>query len=237
MPVTAERPAHFKKQLSSPVGRKILSGATGLLLLVYLAQHLFANLQIFSDDPQAVSRYALFLADFGPLLIAAEIALGVLFLAHIVIGAIIWNRKRTARGTAYTLYKSKGSPSRQTLASRTMIVSGIVLLLFLILHVAYFRFGPGIAEGYVTFVDGEPMRHFERLVLERFQHVGYVAFYTLVMVLVGVHLSHGFWSAFQSLGLVNDRNRQQMYWGGIVLSVFIAGGFISIPLWIYFGMA
>lgn len=223
-------------RLSSSVFRKALSGLTGLLLILYLAQHLFANIKIFSDDPLAVSRYGHALQGFGVLLKAVELGLLFLFLAHIVVGVQVWLTKRKARAIGYKQYATRGAPSRQTLASRTMIWSGGVLVLFLILHVAYFRFGPGIAEGYAATINGEPVRHFERLVTERFQNLPYVVFYCFVMGVVGLHLSHGFWSALQSLGVVTENNRNRLYWVGVIIGGLIALGFIAIPLGVYFGV-
>lgn len=222
-------------RLASSVFRKALSGLTGLLLILYLAQHLFANIKIFSADPLAVSQYGYALQGFGVFLKVVELGLVFLFLMHIVVGVQVWITKRKARNIDYKRYATKGAPSKQTLASRTMIWGGGVLIIFLVLHVAYFRFGPGIAEGYVATIDGASVRHFERLVTERFQNLAYVVFYCFVMGVVGLHISHGFWSALQSLGLVTERNRDRLYRVGVIIGAVIAIGFISIPLGIYFG--
>ena len=220
---------------TSPVLRKVSTGLTGLFLIIYLTQHLFANLQIFSSDPQAVSKYGHTLEGFGLLLRGIELALAALILYHAVAGILIWLKTREARPIAYKRYKTKGAPSKQSFASRTMIWGGLLMLVFLVVHVAYFRFGPGIAEGYSTMVHGEPARHYERLVTERFEQLGYVIFYCITMVVVGMHISHGFWSASQSLGLVNDRNRDVLYKVGIALGALFTLGFIAIPLAVYFG--
>lgn len=221
--------------LTSPIGRKFATGVTGIFLVLYLGQHLLANLRIFSSDPQAVSKYGHTLEGFGLLLRAIEIGLAIMIVYHAALGISIWLKKRKARPVNYRRYVTKGSPSKQTLASRTMFWGGLLMLIFLLVHVAYFRFGPGIAEGYATMIDGEPARHYERLVTERFEQWGYVVFYCLMMIVVGIHISHGFWSATQSLGLVTDRNRQVLYRISQALGVLFALGFITIPLRIYFG--
>ncbi len=201
---------------------------------MYLTQHLFANIKIFSADPLAVSRYGHALQGFGVFLKAVEFGLAFIFLVHIIVAVQVWITKRKARTTNYKRYTTKGAPSKQTFASKTMIWGGGVLIIFLVLHVAYFRFGPGIAEGYAATINGESVRHFERLVRERFQNLAYVVFYCIVMGIVGLHLSHGFWSALQSLGLVTEGNRNRLYWMGVALAAVITIGFISIPLGIYF---
>ena len=219
---------------ASQVFRKIMTGITGLLLILYLAQHLFANLKVFGSDPLAVSKYGYKLKGLGLLLTVAEILLGALIIYHVVMGIAIWFRKRRSRPIAYKRYESKGAPSRQTWASRTMIWGGLLLLVFLVLHVAYFRFGPGVAEGYAATIDGNQVKHFEALVLDRFQHFGYVIFYSLALLALGFHLSHGFWSAMVSLGLVTEKNRDWLYSVGVVLATVLTIGFMVIPLRIYF---
>jgi succinate dehydrogenase / fumarate reductase cytochrome b subunit len=115
-----------------------------------------------------------------------------------------------------------------------MIFTGSILLLFIVGHVWTFKFGPGMAEGYVTMIDGEPSRDLYRLVIETFKNPVYVIGYTVVMALLGVHLRHGFWSAFQSLGAIKPSARKTMQSAGIVVALLLAVGFLSIPLYIYF---
>lgn len=237
MPATLEkRPSLVKHLFRTSIGKKVLTGLTGVLLLLFITQHLLANIQVLGPDPQALNRYGPFLEGFGVLLDAAQFGLAGLVLLHAVIGISIWFRKRKARGTeAYAQYASKGTPSKQSLSSKTMIASGLFLLVFLGLHLNTFKFGPGVEEGYVVVIDDAPVRDLTRLVTERYQSVGYVLFYVVAMVVVGFHLHHGFWSAFQSLGLVNDRNRNRFFWTGAAFSIVVTAGFLAIPLVIYFG--
>lgn len=236
MPETLSPPPQKDRWLifASPVLRKFSTGVTGLLLVLYLGQHLFANLRIHGDDPVGVSRYGHTLEGFGLLLRGIEIGLAVVLIFHAVMGIVIWVNKRKARPAGYRQYHTKGLQSKQTFASRSMIWGGLLLVVFLVIHVAWFRFGPGIAEGYAVQIEGDAARHYERLVAERFQHLGYVIFYCIAMIAVGLHLSHGVWSALQSVGLVNSQNREVLYRISQFLGAAIALGFISIPLLIYF---
>lgn len=220
--------------LSSPVLKKVSTGITGILLILYLGQHLLANLRIFSSDPTAVSQYGHTLLQFGFLLRLIEIGLAVVIIYHAVLGVAIWLNKRKARPTEYER-SLKGQFGSQSWASRTMIWGGLLILVFLVIHVAWFRFGPGIAEGYTVQIDGEDARHYERLMSERFEQLGFVIFYCISMLAVGIHLSHGFWSAFQSLGLITDKNRKTFQRVGFAIAAVITLGFISIPLYLYFG--
>jgi succinate dehydrogenase / fumarate reductase, cytochrome b subunit len=219
--------------LQTTIGRKLLTGITGIFLTLFLVVHMAGNLSLFSSNPEAFNAYTEFLHSFGALLYVVEIILVVLFLLHAYIGISIWLRKRKARPENYHLYKTSGEPSRQTLASRTMALTGVVLLVFTIVHLFTFKWGPGIAEGYVTYVNGQEVRDLKRLVNEVFQNEIYVIGYTVVMILVGFHLRHGVWSALQSLGAMSPKMSPVIYIIGTLIAIGLAAGFLVIPIWIY----
>ncbi len=218
----------------SPVGRKILTGITGLGLGLFVIVHMLGNLTYLSGYEHAYNSYAHKLASLGPLLYLAEIGLAALLLVHAIIGVNIYIRKRHARPQNYAQYKTAGKPSRQSLSSRTMIITGIVLLAFLVIHLKSFKYGPGMAEGYVADLDGTPVRDLKRLMTEKFQHPLYAFGYPLAILLLGYHLRHGFWSAFQSMGWVPPRLSGTIYSIGIALAILVGIGFTIVPLYIYF---
>ncbi len=220
--------------LGSPVGRKVLTGVTGLALVLFVIVHMMGNLSYLSADENAYNLYAQALADFGPLLYVAEIGLAAFIVIHAVIGVSIYLRKRRARQVAYSKYRSAGRPSRLSTSSKTMIFTGIVLLVFLVNHLKSFKFGPGVSEGYVVEIDGRQVRDLKRLMTEKFAEPLYAFGYVGVMVLLGFHMRHGFWSALQSLGLMNPRLTPLVYTLGAILAVAVAAGFIGVPLYIYF---
>ena len=215
-------------RLSSSVGKKLLNGLTGVLLLLFIVAHLAGNLTIFVGK-DALNAYASATHSLGPLLIVIELALAGVFLLHAASAVSVWVDKRKARRTGYTTYASKGAPSRQTLASRSMIVTGLVLLAFLILHLWQFRFGPD----YVTDLHGKPVWDLHRIVVETFKQPVWVGLYMAVMLLLGFHLRHGFWSALQSIGALNPKLRPLAFSAGLVFAVVIAGGFLALPLYVY----
>ncbi len=219
--------------LTSQVGRKLLTGITGVLLVLYLIAHLSGNLSLLSSDVNAFNRYGAFLHSFGYLLHLAEIGLALVILIHAYIGIVIAVRKRKARKDGYQVYKSKGAPSKQSLSSRTMIITGTVLLVFLVIHVIQFRFGPGIAEGYSSIVDGKELHDLRRITYETFSHIGWVIFYVGVMLLLGFHLRHGIWSAIQSLGAMRPSYSPLIYGLALILGILLAIGFLVLPVWIY----
>ncbi|MFQ5569707.1 MAG: succinate dehydrogenase cytochrome b subunit [Rhodothermales bacterium] len=220
--------------LRSPVGKKVLTGITGLGLTVFVLEHMLGNLSYFSSDPHAYNTYADFLMSLGPLLYAIEVGLLAFFIIHIVMGVNVQVQKKKARPVGYKKYQSVGKPSMQSLSSRTMAMTGGILLLFLILHLISFKYGPGIEEGYVVTVEGSEIRDLKRLLEEKFQNPFYAFGYPAVMLLLGFHLRHGVWSALQSLGATNPKLTPVIYTLGGLLGALIALGFLVLPLWIYF---
>lgn len=214
---------------TSQVGRKILTGLTGIFLVLFIIFHLGGNLAIFGE-PDAMNRYSMILHDFGPLLWVARIGLLVVFVVHAWIGIAIWLRKRKARPTNYEVYSSKGGPSKQSLSSRSMAFTGVVLLIFVVFHINTFALG----DMETVMIDGQATHDVKSLVIETFQNPFYAFGYAFVMLLLGTHLGHGIWSAFTSLGLSSKKSSAMVYTIGGFLAVVLAVGFIFIPLYIYF---
>lgn len=213
------------------LGRKVIMGLTGLLLIGYLVVHLTANLLVFAGDGgRMLNLYAHTLHQLGPLLFVARVALAALFLFHIVTGIRVMIQNRKARSNRYSMSASKGGPSKMTAASRWMAVTGLVLLVFVPSHVWMFSLGPY----YETVIDGVPMRDLYRLVVERFKDPVIAFSYAGVMLLLSMHLAHGFWSALQSLGALNRRWMPVAYTVGVILAILLAGGFFILPLYTYF---
>ncbi len=211
---------------SSPVGKKLLTGITGLGLVTFVLVHMVGNLTLFFSA-EAYNQLAHFIERLGPMLYFVELILLVMVVVHTWIGLNIYWGKRQARQVAYREYESTGEPSRQTLASRSMIFSGVLLGAFLVGHLATFKFGK------VYTLPGSSDRDLARLVFEVFRRPGYTAGYVLVLSGLGLHLRHGIWSALQSLGIATKLG---MFVASAVLGAAIALGFIGLPLAIYFGL-
>lgn len=223
-----------KKALRSSLGQKILMALSGLGLMGFLITHLAGNLTLLSKNPDLFNRYAKGLLDLGPLLIIAEVGLLSLALLHIVTAVRLKLNHSKAKPIGYNRQVSKGGPSLWNAASMNMIITGSVLLVFLVLHILHFKFGPGLAEGYATIIDSQETRDLHRLVIESFQDPKIVVFYTGVMILLMLHLRHGFWSAFQSLGLMKPEFSRTFYCFGFFIALLLAGGFTLLPIYLYF---
>ena len=210
---------------SSSVGTKILIGLTGLALVIYLIIHIAGNLLILFG-PDVFNRDAYNMEERNPALPAIEIALLAVFLRHIYTTATMFVGNQSARPVRYVQKKYAGKPSRKSLASSTMIVTGLWLFVFLLFHVKTFRF---------TDIDPWPAggRDLYQLEVHTFSNPLVVGFYILSMIVVGSHLWHGVSSGFQSLGVDHPKVTPKLLLAGKILAVLIAGGFIVIAAWVY----
>jgi succinate dehydrogenase / fumarate reductase cytochrome b subunit len=210
---------------STSVGTKIVIGITGIALFLYLLIHIAGNLMVFFG-PAVFNKYA-YTLEGNPLLPIVEIGLLLVFLIHIYKTVRMFLGNQRTRPVGYAQKKYAGRPSRKTFASSTMIVSGLWLFVFLIVHVKAFRFG-------VEHEWPAGGRDLYRLEMETFTNPLMVGFYVVSMVVVGSHLWHGVSSAFQSLGADAPAWTRFVLPAGKTVAVLIAGGFIVIALWAHF---
>lgn len=223
-----------RRYFSTAVGTKVLIAATGLLLVLYLVLHLAGNLLVFLG-PASFNGYANFLIK-NPLIVPLEVGLLAVFILHVGKAITNWQANRRARPVSYYRPVRRlfgwgwaGKPSRKSIASSTMIFSGLVTLIFVIVHLRQFRLGTEyVYEG----VPGE-VRDLFRLEMELFSSPWIVAFYVFCMVVVGAHLWHGISSAFNSLGLEHRLLTRVILLFGRLSAVILAGGFLFIPIWAY----
>jgi succinate dehydrogenase / fumarate reductase cytochrome b subunit len=211
------------------VGKKFLMALTGLAMIGFLVEHLIGNFLLLSKNPVPYNEYGHFLISFGNLLIVAEFILIGILVAHMISAISISIGKKTARPEDYKVKKDAGRTSKKTFSSMTMIYTGVILFVFLVIHIKTFKFGPY----YNTAVDGVEMRDLHKLVWETFQNPVYAVWYVFALVFLGFHLRHGFWSAFQSLGVSHPRLSPLISTVGVLTAAFLAVGFIGIPIWIY----
>ncbi len=204
--------------MNASILKKVAMAVTGLAWFGFLLSHLSGNLLLFRGA-ETFNAYAEFLESLGGLLYIAEVAL-ILFLAiHVFSGIRVTIENRRARPVAYRQNRSAGASS---VGSRTMIVGGVILAVFIVIHVKSFKFsdhhGPMGLYGVVNAAFADPLT---------------VAGYVLAMLALGLHLSHGLSSAFQSLGLVKPAWREKLRTMGTALGWLIACGFISMPLGLF----
>lgn len=210
---------------STSVGTKLLIGITGLALFIYLITHIAGNVLIFFG-PATFNQYAYMLTS-NPLIPVIEIGLVLIFLIHVYKTVTMYLGNQQARPVSYAMKKRQGPPSRKSFASSTMIFTGLWLLIFIVIHVKGFKYGP-------EYEAAGGARDLYRTEMESFANPLTVGFYVLSMLVVGSHLWHGASSTFQSLGLDHPRWTPRLLALGKIMAVVIAGGFIVIALWAHF---
>lgn len=220
-----------RSSTQTSVTKKIIMGISGLLLIGFLIIHLAGNLQLFiPDGGVAFNSYSHKLHGLQPFLNIARALLLIFFIFHIFTGIRVTVENRRARSHRYAVHRSKGGHSRLTTASRFMMHTGIVLLIFVPIHIWMFSLGPY----YETVIDGQPVRDVYRLVVEKFNQPLIAFGYAATMLLLGLHLRHGLWSGLQSLGALNRKWSPIIYSVGFIFALLLAGGFLVLPLYIYF---
>jgi succinate dehydrogenase / fumarate reductase cytochrome b subunit len=207
-------PQHF---YTSTTGKKAVMAVSGCILFLFVLGHLIGNLQIY-EGPERLNQYAVLLRIEPPLLWTVRVVLLAMVLLHIWSAVQLAARNVTARPVGYQKKKATGS----SYASRTMYWSGPIILAFVIYHLLDFTFGK-VNPHY------EPGNVYGNVVAS-FQVIPVAVFYIIAMLLLCLHLYHGLWSMFQSLGIAHPRYTPLLRKGAAVVATLIAVGNISIPV-------
>ncbi len=207
----------------STVGKKALMAITGLVLFLYVFFHMLGNLQVYAG-PEQINGYARLLHVSPQLLWTVRVILLAAVLVHVVAGVQLWFRARGARPVGYADYRADSS----SVASRTMIWSGVLIFAFVIFHLLDLTVGvvhPDFREGDV----------FHNLLVS-FGQVAGVIVYLVAMAALGFHLWHGVYSMFRSVGLLNSRINPSVQRFAAAIAVIVTLGFASIPLAVIVGL-
>jgi len=211
--------------LTSSIGKKVIMSLTGLFLCSFLLIHLLGNLQLLSSDGTAFNEYAKFMTTFTPIKIVSY-GLYASILLHAVLGIALWSQNKKAKGSNYAVKTSKNT----TFAGRNMALLGSIMFVFIVWHMGTFwaamkfRLEPDTATGMVDLYAE---------VAGAFSYLWVVVLYVISMVVIALHLHHGFQSAFQTLGLNHKKYTPLIKGLGTGFSVLIAIGFSIIPIWMY----
>ena len=197
----------------SSVGKKSIMAASGLLLSLFILTHMLGNSISFMGR-EAFNSYAEKLHSAGALIYFFEIGLLALFLIHIITGIILYFENLQARPSRYSVNSSEGG---RTLGSRTMPYTGAIILVFIIVHLINFHF----TDKSVPVAD---------LVRELLSRPALAIFYIFSFIALILHLSHGAWSLFQSVGFNHDKYNQILLKGALAFSILVGTVFILIPV-------
>ncbi|HTY41608.1 MAG TPA: succinate dehydrogenase cytochrome b subunit [Thermoanaerobaculia bacterium] len=217
-----EAPRGFAR---SSIGRKVIMAATGVILVGFVVVHMLGNLQVYMG-PEAMNRYAVFLREFlhgGGLWIARAVLLAAVVL-HIWSATSLTLTSRRARPVGYREQQWKES----TYASRTMRWGGVILLLFVIYHILHLTTG----TVHQSFIEGDVYHNF----VAGFRVVPVSLFYIFAMLALGLHLRHGVWSMFQTLGVSHPRYIHAARVLAWIVAIVVVVGNISFPLAVLAGL-
>lgn len=219
--------------LSSSIGKKLLMSLSGLFLLSFLLVHLTVNSMILFDSSGDLFNRAAHFMSTNPIIRIVEPILAIGFILHIIYAVILTIHSLYTRPVGYDTQKPGNNSSWP---SRNMFVLGLVILTFLVIHIANFfwkiKFTGHDLLTEVT-INGEHMENAYALVTSYFIEWWWIVIvYLIGSIALGFHLYHAIWSAFQTLGWSNSIWRRRLTWFGLAVSVVIAGGFALIPLWV-----
>lgn len=209
--------------LRSSVGLKAIMAVTGLVWIGYLLTHVAANLLVFTG-PTLINQYSAAIHGAPALLWGARLVLLATIVAHVVAAVVLTRRERAARPAGYARWE----PQVSTFASRTIRWGGLAILVLLVFHVLHLTTG----SVHPAFVAGDPYGN----VVRGLRHPAVAALYLVFVAAVGLHLFHGSWSAFRSLGLVKPSGRPLRHKASLLVAGAIWLGFTVIPIAVLIGI-
>jgi succinate dehydrogenase / fumarate reductase, cytochrome b subunit len=203
--------------LRASVGKKLLMAITGFGFILFLSAHLAGNLTLYGGR-ESFNAYAERLHALGALLLAAEWGLLLFALIHVATGLTLFYQNFRARPERYQVNKRAGG---RTLGSATMPYTGVLLLIFVVFHLINFSFAD---QSQTTIYD---------IVSRAFSSPLYVALYVAAMIVLAIHASHGFWSAFQTLGANHPKYMPAIRTLSILFALVVGIGFGLLPIYIF----
>lgn len=212
----------------SSLGKKYVMAVSGVILLLFVIGHLVGNLQIFAH-PDVINAYAHFLQNMGPGLWAVRLVLLAAVVAHIWAAVELTIENKRARPETYRA----DDTIQASYASRTMRISGFIVLAFLLFHLAHYTIqvvDTDYREMYTTLEDGAEVHDVHGMMVKGFQNVWISLFYLVGVGLLSWHLRHGFASMFQSVGFRNAKVAGPLEKISIGLAVLYFLGNAAIPL-------
>ena len=216
----------------SSIGRKLTMGLTGLFLILFLIVHLLGNFQLLKDDGgESFNKYTYFMTH-NPLIKTISYGLYFFILLHTIQGILLWSSNRKAKGQTYAV---KVTPPGVSWMSSNMALLGTLILFFLIIHMGDFWFKMKFTDEmslktYNNFAEGEPIKDLYARVSTAFMNPLLVASYIIGQIVLFLHLSHGFQSAFQTMGVNHPKYTPFIKGAGKVYSILVPLGFAIIPI-------
>jgi succinate dehydrogenase / fumarate reductase cytochrome b subunit len=219
--------------IASSIGKKLIMSLAGLFLIIFLVIHLSINLSLIFSDSREVFNTAAHFMSSNVIIKIIEIVLFGGFILHMFYGYYLQIKNWIARGRGYNVTNY----SQTSFFSKFMIHTAVIITVFLIIHLSDFYFkSKFFGEVPEVFYNGKSYHDLGILVIEKFKIPGFVIFYIACFLFLAFHLLHGFWSAFQTLGLDHKVYTPVIKVIGILYTIAITAGFTLIPVYIYFKM-
>ena len=215
---------------SSSIGLKLVMALTGAFMTFFILVHMVGNLESFGGQ-EALNHYATLLRTLPPALWAFRALLAFAAVLHIVAGLRLWVLNRQARPVGY----AKQTMQETTLIARTMIYSGLFIAAFVTYHLLHFTFRT-VDTSFQHMLDKHGRHDVYGMVENAFSSRGQAAFYFVMMLLLGLHVSHGVESMLHTLGINHPRYNPAIRWLGPLVAVLIVLGFVSVPFAILAGL-
>ena len=215
---------------TSSVAKKAVMAVSGIILVLYLVAHMVGNLKLFAGA-ETFNGYSEWIRRIGEPAVPGQTVLWIIrvvllvaVVAHAWAAVSLWRQAKRARPQQYVARKAVA----QSYASRTMRWGGVILALFIVYHILDLTLGVANPEGH----DSTP---YDRAIAG-FSNPFVTAFYVVALILLGLHLRHGIWSATQTLGQSNKTRERTVNAFAIVFSVVLIGGFLIVPFAVLFGL-
>jgi succinate dehydrogenase / fumarate reductase cytochrome b subunit len=213
--------AGLARSLGASIGKKYLMAWTGLFWCFFVLMHLVGNLGIYLGK-HAYNSYSAKLLALGPILVVAEVGLLVFLLAHAILAVLVTLENSSARPEGYAMDRAKGG---RNFASNTMIWTGLLIFVFLVLHVWMLKYGDHETVEGMTDLHGA--------VVTMFANPGWAAWYVLSVVLLGFHVGHGLQSSLRTIGWNSERSFPRIRKLSVGFGFLVAIGYASIPFWAF----
>ena len=211
----------------SSIGKKTIVAVTGIVLVLFVIGHMIGNLTVFFG-PETINSYAMHLRNLGPLLWLIRLVLLTSVVLHIWFTMLVWKENMAAHPEKYAVF----APMKTTIFARTMRLTGLFLLAFIVFHLAHFTLllvDPGYAN-YHADLHGREVHDVYRMVIVGFRNPLISLFYVVSMAFLAFHLNHGIGSLFQTLGITGQKMRSYYEIGAQILAWVLFVGYIAIPV-------
>ena len=221
----------LSEALKSSLGEKLIMSLTGSFLILFLVGHMLGNLLLFKDDGgQSFNEYAKFMST-TPFILVLSLVTYVSIIVHIIYSIVVSRKNRAARPIDYAVT----NPNANSLwTSRNMGILGTLILIFIVIHLRSFWYE--MKFGSLPIIDyggSGKIKNLYLIVAEAFSQLWYVALYVVAMAALALHLSHGFTSAFQTLGLTHVKYTPFIKRVGMAFAIIVPIVFASMPVYMY----